>query len=128
MKNKKISIYTIARKLRQNMTKAEKILWEKLRNNTLGVRINRQVGFHFGNYRYVADFCCHSKSLIIEIDGDIHNNQEIMEYDQFREDVFRDMGYKVIRFTNEEVYKNIDKVLKTINQYIKIKKHPFTGC
>jgi len=119
MNNKQqISIYDIAQKLRQRMTPAEKILWEKLRNNGLGFKFRRQTAFIFGNYRYVADFCCYQLKLIIEIDGDVHNDPEVKEIDEFREDVFKTAGYKVMRFKNEEVINSLNQVIRRIKRKI----------
>jgi imidazole glycerol-phosphate synthase subunit HisF len=113
-----ISIFDIAKKLRQSMTPAERILWEKVKNNSLGIKIRRQEAFIFGAYRYVADFYCPALKLIIEIDGDIHEDKEIKEIDEFREDIFKEMGYKVIRFNNEAVINDLDKVIKKIKEEI----------
>ncbi|MEM1124354.1 MAG: DUF559 domain-containing protein, partial [Bacteroidota bacterium] len=56
-----------------------------------------------------ADFHCHEQKLIVEIDGDIHLEQ--IEYDKIREETLKEMGYKIIRFRNEEVLKDISSVL-----------------
>ena len=77
MYKEKTSIYNIAKILRRNMTGAEKRLWEELRNNKLGVKFRRQTPFIFGEHRYIADFCCYKLKLIIEIDGGIHDLDEI---------------------------------------------------
>jgi very-short-patch-repair endonuclease len=119
LKKKQISIYDIAKSLRKCMTPAEKAFWEKVRNNAFGLKIRRQEAFVFGAYRYVTDFYCPALKLIIEIDGDIHEDEEIKEMDEFRKDIFKHMGYKIIRFTNEEIEKNIEKVIASLKQYIK---------
>jgi cyclase len=109
-----------ARKLRQRMTPAEKILWALLRDGQLGVKFRRQTPFVFGVYKYIVDFYCPKYKLIIEIDGGIHNDNEIKEIDEFREKVFIEAGYGVIRFKNEEVINNtkqvLDKIRKEINK------------
>jgi cyclase len=115
----KTSIYDIAKQLRQDMTPAEKMLWERLRNNQLGVKFRRQSAFIFGVYRYIVDFYCSEHKLIIEIDGNVHNLKEIKNYDEFREDIFIDSGYKVIRFDNNEILNNTKRVLNKINLIIK---------
>jgi len=98
------------------MTLAEKIIWDQVRGNKLGVKFRRQEAFCFGVYRYVADFCCHSHKLIIEIDGGIHEDEDVKECDQFREEIFANEGYRVLRLSNKEV---LDSILSAI---MKIKK------
>jgi len=119
MFQEQVSIYSIARKLRLNMTPAEEKLWNEIRNRKLEVKFRRQTPFIFKEYRYVVDFCCFEKKLIIEIDGGIHNLDEIREYDEFREEVFTHKGYKVIRFNNDEVLYNIDQVINKIKNQIR---------
>jgi len=110
--------------LRHEQTKAEAIFWQHVKNRKLkGIKFQRQFSFVFdvsGQIRYfVADFYCHDFKLIIEIDGGIHLSEEQKEKDQFRTDRLNELGMKVIRFTNEEVMSNIDKVLITIKNYLK---------
>ena len=97
----------------------ERILWNKVRNSNLGIKLRRQTPFVFGIYRYIADFCCIGRKIIIELDGGIHNNKEIKENDKFRESIFKEMNYRVLRFKNEEVYNNLDEVINKIKQLIK---------
>lgn len=73
--SKNTKMVKIARRLRQNMTRAERILWGELRNKQLGVKFRRQMPFVFGIYNYVADFYCSKLKLIIELDGGIHNDK-----------------------------------------------------
>jgi very-short-patch-repair endonuclease len=98
-----------ARELRKNMTSTEKTLWQKLRKNQVkGLRFRRQHPIDI----YIADFYCHKAKLVIEIDGKIHNQQK--EEDDSRTEEINKFGIKVIRFTNEDVLKDIDKVLNNI--------------
>lgn len=103
------TIKKFARELRKNQTPAESLFWEKVRNRRfLGKKINRQFTIQHENIMgkkrfFIADFYCHEKKLIIEIDGGIHTLPEQMEYDLIREDILREMGFVVIRFTNEMV-------------------------
>ena len=85
------------KKLRSLPTKAEYVLWQELRKEKTGFRFRRQVSIG----AFIVDFYCHELKLIIEIDGPIHENQK--EYDYIRENYLKNSGYKVIRFTNEEV-------------------------
>lgn len=105
----------VAKELRGKMTEAEKVLWQKLKNRQVNnLKFRRQFPFVFGNYNYVADFYCHGFKLIIEIDGGIHKDEEVKEYDIFREDIFKEAGYKVIRFSNREVFESINDVISKI--------------
>ena len=104
-----------ARLLRNNMTESEKILWDKLKNrNVFKARFRRQhpIGI------FIVDFYCHEYKLAIAIDGEIHLNKEIMEYDYGRSHDIEKCGIKILRFTNNEVFTDlktiIDHILKTI--------------
>jgi len=72
-----------------------------------------------GEYNFVADFYCAEKRLIIEVDGDIHNNKEAKEYDLLREDLLELAGFKIIRFKNNEVLYNTQKVIDEIYKIAK---------
>ena len=106
----------IARVLRKEMTKAEKIFWEELRNEKLDYKFRRQQPMVLGIYNFIVDFYCPEKKLIIEADGGIHNKEEIKGIDKFREDILKSAGYKIMRFKNNEVENNIENVLKHIKQ------------
>ena len=107
--------FTKAQFLRRNETKAEKLLWEKLRNNQLeGLKFRRQ---HPVNI-YIADFYCHKLKLIIELDGDYHDQEEQKQKDEVRTEVLRLNDLKIIRFKNEEVEQDINQVLTTIKNKI----------
>ena len=98
-----------AKQLRREQTPAERKLWSRLRRKQLnGLRFRRQhpIG------RYIVDFCCVSQALVVEIDGDTHSVQE--QYDQERTAWLEDRGYRVIRFTNRQVERQIDAVLDAI--------------
>ena len=107
--------FSKAQFLRRNETKAEKLLWEKLRNNQLGgLKFRRQ---HPVNI-YIADFYCHKFKLIIELDGDYHDQEEQKQKDEVRTEVLRLNDLKIIRFKNEEVEQDINQVLITIKNKI----------
>ena len=106
-----------AKELRRDMTPAEKILWQELRGNKLGVHFRRQqiiAGF-------IVDFYCHKAALVIEMDGDIHDLQQ--EEDARREKVLKDMGLEIVRFRNEEVMKNLSAVVGKIRRCIYVMNH-----
>ncbi|MEZ7528333.1 endonuclease domain-containing protein [Cloacibacterium normanense] len=107
--------FSKAQFLRRNETIAEKLLWEKLRNNQLeGLKFRRQ---HPVNI-YIADFYCHKFKLIIELDGDYHNQEEQKQKDEVRTEVLGLNDLKIIRFKNEEVEQDINQVLITIKNKI----------
>lgn len=93
------------------MTNTEKILWQQLRTNKLGWHFRRQQIIH----GYIVDFYCHQKSLIIEIDGEIHDHQ--IEEDKERENALREYGFHIIRFKNEDVKRNLYQVLAKIRRF-----------
>lgn len=108
-----MSNINIARILRKNSTPQEKILWQILRNhNFYGYEIRRQSPI--GNY--IVDFVCRKKKIIIEIDGGQHNEPENIEYDKKRTKYLEQKGYKIIRFWNNEITKNIDGVYKKLQE------------
>ena len=99
---------TRAIELRKELTPAERKLWSYLRGDKLGVNFRRQHAI--GNF--IPDFVCIEKKLIIELDGSQHLEQE--EYDEERTKYFESLGYKVIRFWNNDVTKNMDGVIRSI--------------
>ena len=105
-------IFRKAELLRSNMTEAEKRLWEKLRNSQLGLRFKAQHPID----QFIVDFYCHKAKLVIEIDGEIHIQQR--EYDLGREYELKKFDLKIIRFTNDEVLSNIDKVINRIKKHL----------
>jgi very-short-patch-repair endonuclease len=100
-----------ARCLRQQLTPAEEQLWSALRGRQLvGLKFRCQhpVG------RFIVDFYCPSCKLVIEVDGDIHTQQKA--YDEARTEQLQSYGYRVLRFTNEEVLNDLQTVLTCIVQ------------
>ncbi len=111
--NAKPSTFRNAYKLRKDMTAAEKILWEELKNKKLGgLKFRRQHAIS----RYVLDFYCHKSKLGIEIDGKYHENKAQKLYDDDRTMNLEKDNIQVIRFTNEEVRNNLIQVLNTIKE------------
>ncbi len=102
--------YDRARKLRKEPTPAEAKLWAALRNNQLdGVGFRRQHAIG----QYIVDFCSPKKKLVIELDGGQHT--ELDEYDNQRTEFLESMGYRVMRFWNNEVMGDINSVLRAIH-------------
>ncbi|MBW8324729.1 MAG: endonuclease domain-containing protein [Prolixibacteraceae bacterium] len=111
--NAKPIIFERAKVMRENMTQAEKAVWELLKsNNMLGLRFKPQHPIDI----FIADFYCHPLKLVIEIDGGIHKSVDQREYDIGREAELERWGIKVIRFTNEEVENNITLIQNKIEQ------------
>jgi DNA repair protein RecO (recombination protein O) len=104
------SLIPNARELRGTMTAAETRIWYYLRANRLnGYNFRRQHPF---SAHYIADFVCLDKKLIIEIDGERHNDQQ--EYDAQRTKFLETEGYRVLRFWNNDVFENMNGILETI--------------
>lgn len=102
-----------AHDLRMDLTEAEEILWEAVRDRRLNnCKFRRQHALK----NYVADFYCHEAKLVIELDGGIHGEQDQKEYDRDRTSVLNEYGIKVIRFQNEEVINNIEIVLDKVRK------------
>ncbi|MGB3207819.1 MAG: endonuclease domain-containing protein [Crinalium sp.] len=100
-----------ARRLRQELTPAESILWQALRGRQiegLKFRCQHPVG------RFIVDFYCPSVKLVIEVDGGIHDQQQV--YDQARTEKLEAFGYHVLRFTNDQVMKDLSAVLEQISK------------
>lgn len=99
-----------ARENRKNATDAERYLWEHLREGVFGVDFLRQ--HIIGDY--IVDFASRHGGLIIEVDGGYHSEPQQAESDAIRESNLIQMGYHILRFTNEEVLFNIESVLQQI--------------
>jgi len=99
-------------------TEAEVILWKYIRNRQLGVNFRRQ--HIIGDY--IADFVCLSSKLIIELDGKYHQLPDQQISDEVRTRWLESKGFKVIRFTNEEIAGNIKEVINHIRDYINERK------
>jgi very-short-patch-repair endonuclease len=108
-------LFAYARQNRKQQTKAEEILWDKLRNGKiLGYKFRRQHPI----YDFIADFYCASCSLVVEIDGAYHEVTDQAAYDRERTFILNEINVKVIRFTNKEVLENIDFVLEEISKQL----------
>jgi very-short-patch-repair endonuclease len=106
-----------AKELRREMTPAEKRLWQEVRAKKLGVRFRRQqviAGF-------IVDFYCHKAALVVEVDGDIHDLQQ--DEDARRKKVLTDMGLRIIRFQNDEIFRDLYAVVQSIRNSISVENH-----
>jgi isoleucyl-tRNA synthetase len=105
-----------AEKQKSNPTSAENILWNTLRNKELeGFKFRRQ---HIID-RFIADFVCLSKKLVVEVDGNIHTIPEVQVSDEQRTEILEGLGYKVLRFTNDQIFHDIEGVIKIILKNLK---------
>ena len=101
--------------LRKNSTTAERILWKNLKaRRLLGKKFRRQ--YSIGTF--VIDFYCPELKLAIELDGSSHDTNEVEIYDKKREEVIKTFGIMFLRFRNEEIYINLEKVLDNIKMKI----------
>ncbi|MBA4301930.1 Very-short-patch-repair endonuclease [Algoriphagus alkaliphilus] len=104
-------IHRRAKELRKQMTPAEKILWELLKEKSLGgYKFRRQHPIN----KFIADFYCHELGLVIELDGSVHDSLDQTEYDSGRTYELEELGLKVIRFKNDQVINELFKVLEEI--------------
>jgi len=104
-------IFKRAKSLKREMTPAEKILWNELRDGRLeGYKFRRQhpIG------KFIADFYCHQGKLVVELDGSIHDNEDVKERDASRTSEIENFELRVIRFQNEDIFKKLNEVLKQI--------------
>ena len=108
------SLQNNARYLRHNQTETEKFVWNKLRKKQLGYKFTRQ---YIINNKYIVDFVCLEKKLIIELDGGQHNDNP--------QDIQRDLsltncGYKILRFWNNEIFNNwencYNRIIEELNK------------
>lgn len=102
----------LRKNLRQQGVTAEITLWSKLRNKSLGYKFRRQ----FGIGKYIVDFYCPRKKIVIEIDGATHSTEKEIFNDNIRQKYLESLGLKVIRFTNNDIKENLDGVLSTIGE------------
>ncbi|MFM6976490.1 MAG: endonuclease domain-containing protein [Sphingobacteriaceae bacterium] len=105
----------LARNLRNDSTLGEILLWQELKNKQL-------MGFDFHRQKpllkYIVDFYCAELNLIIEIDGGSHENAEQQQYDLNREAALKTYNLKIIRFTEQEVRKDMGNALRTLLSYV----------
>jgi cyclase len=113
-------LFRNAERLRNNPTAAETVLWMHLRGSQIGAKFRRQHPLEI----YIADFYCHQHKLIIEVDGSIHLEPEVAANDIEREGYLTSKGFKIFRFTNNQIFTSIEKVLEQIKNAM---SSPFRG-
>jgi len=104
----------LARKLRNNSTLSEVLLWQQIKSKALGVEFHRQVPID----RFIVDFFCHEIWLAIEIDGNSHDFK--YEYDNRREGILEQLGVTFIRFDDLQVKNDMVSVLGALDMKIKV--------
>ncbi len=110
----KKSLIPYARKLRREMTFAERKLWSHIRRHQLGVKFRRQVPFD----KYILDFYCDELQLNIELDGGQHYSDEGKKNDEKRDQYLRSQNITVLRFSDRDVMTNIEGVVKVVEMKI----------
>ena len=108
-------IFDLAKKLRNNVTHTEMILWGRLKESFPHLKFRRQHPVSI----YIADLYCHSEKLVIEIDGSIHDSEESKIKDDESQKDLESLGLMVIRFKNKEILNKLDMVLKIIENNLK---------
>jgi len=110
-------LYQRARELRNNSTHAEQVLWGYLKTKPFGLKFRRQHPYSI----YILDFYCHALKLVIEVDGKIHEQEEVKLNDKIRQELIEKDGMKFLRFPNEEILKSLEVVIKKIEDFISLK-------
>lgn len=106
----KLGLKERARGMRHEPTPTEAKMWQLLRGNQLGVKFRRQHSID----RYIIDFVCLTHKLIVELDGPGHLEPDQADYDQGRTAYLMELGYRILRFTNEQALNLPKRVLATI--------------
>ncbi len=103
-------------KLRNNMTKAEKMLWDKIKGKQIeSCKFRRQ----YSVAQFIIDFYCPELKLAIEIDGESHFQEDAVKYDQERQIFIESAGIIFLRFTNNEVFEKLNSILEIITEKIR---------
>jgi very-short-patch-repair endonuclease len=110
-----VPIIKQANALRKEMTDAEIALWAKIRRRQIsGYKFRRQHAIS----QFIADFYCHEKKLVIEVDGGYHNDPLQMEHDQQRTFELEKFGLSVLRFSNDEINNKMTEVIRKIREFL----------
>jgi cyclase len=107
-------IFANAKRLRSNLTHSEMVPWGYLKTRPLGCKFRRQHPLGI----YIADFYCHALKLVIEVDGNIHEQADVIINDNYRESILENEGLTILRFKNDEIDKSLSTVVERIENYI----------
>ena len=110
-------LFLRAKELRKQQTHAEEILWNYLKTKPFGFKFRRQHPFS----NYILDFYCHSLKLVIEVDGSIHNLEEVKRNDEARQKLLEEDGMTVIRFSNGNIKLHPEKIIQQLESFLKEK-------
>ena len=113
----------LAKKLRQNMTLGEVLLWNEIKNKQLDVRFSRQIPMD----NYIVDFYCKEMMLVIEVDGDTHYHDDQPAKDKERQSRLESFGVKFLRFDDIDIKTKIKWVVNEILFYIETHPQPLQG-
>ena len=114
----------LSRENRKGKTQAEDKLWQRLRNNQMGAKVRRQHVIE----GFIIDFAFLNEKILIEVDGDYHNDPEQKKYDDQRTEYLESLGYRVLRFTNDEVINDFKKVSGKIKTELSSPLSPGRGA
>ena len=115
------NLKNISRRLRSNMTDAERRLWSRIRRKNIeGVQFYRQK--IVGNY--IVDFYSFAAKLVVEVDGSQHLEERQKRKDQIRDQYLRELGFQVLRFSSREVLTNTENVVQAIQDVVKGHANP----
>jgi very-short-patch-repair endonuclease len=103
------------RELRNDMTNAERLLWKRIRRRQIR---NKRFLRQFSVGKYIIDFYCPEIRLAVEVDGDTHSSDEEIESDKNRQTEIENFGISFLRFKNEEIFRNIEKVILRLETVI----------
>ena len=104
-------LFQMSREHRNNPTHAEEILWNYLKTKPFGIKFRRQHPYSI----YILDFYCHSLKLVIEVDGSIHNLEEVKDNDIERQRLLEKDGLRVVRLTNDELIHTYEKIIENLD-------------
>ena len=111
-------LFARAAQLRMKQTHAEELLWGYLRTKPGGFKFRRQHPF----LNYILDFYCHTLHLVIEVDGGIHEREDVKQNDQVRQNHLQDHGLQILRFTNEQIERHLEHVICEIEKCVSKEK------
>ena len=107
------------KELRNNSTYAEVFFWQQIKKGQLeGRKFRRQTSIG----SYIVDFYCPEEKIVVELDGEVHFNEEARKYDKERTEYLESIGLRVIRFENQDVLKNTEYVMNTIKKLFNSKR------
>ncbi|MBU0692433.1 endonuclease domain-containing protein [bacterium] len=112
--NIKQTTWDKSKELRRELTVAERLLWRKLQRKQLGAPFRKQHPID----PYIVDFCCVQNNLIIEIDGDTHLQGDGPGHDNVRTNYLEGLGWRIVRYMNLDVMKNLDGVVEDIRKHL----------